>query len=228
MSQKKVFIAVLNQGKISAPLVEKLLNITAYCFREKTVEPTFRFSCISGIDNNRNTIARDFLKTECEWLLMIDEDNPPLNNPLELISLNKDVICFPTLMYKGDGDKTKLAFNVYKFIEGGSKTMVYEGGDKLFRADRVGTGCILIHRRVLEKIKKPFETKFNDDGVRFMGEDIYFSDKCREAGFELWGHWDYICSHYKTVDLLDIADVLVKSIKNGDVKEVTPMVDAKK
>jgi hypothetical protein len=128
-------------------------------------------------------------------------------------------MCLPTLMFKGEEGSGKVAFNVYKFIKNGIKTLVYTGGDKLFEADRAGTGCILIKRRVLEKIKKPFETDFNDDGIRRRGEDIYFSDKCKEVGFKIWGHWDYVCSHYKKVDLLNIANMIINSKNNESIKK---------
>lgn len=230
----EVYIAVLNpDGKIHVQLVNRLIQIVIECFRSKKWEPTLRFSKITGVDYNRNAIVADFLKTKCKWLLMIDHDNPPLNNPLDLIAHNKYVMCLPTMMWRGidnpDGNEG-LAFNVYKKIPGGWKTFVYDGKNKLFQADRVGTGCVLFKRSVFNKIKAPFLSGVNKDtGMRVTGEDMMFSDKAREAGFKLWGHWDYTCSHYKEVDLLDLAQLLIKISKGKkNVADLTPLIKTKR
>jgi len=236
MREKKpipVYIAVLNpDGTIHVQLVNRLIQIIAECLRTKQFEPTLRFSKVTGVDYNRNTIVHDFLSTDCKWLIMIDHDNPPLNNPLDLIKFNKEIMCLPTMMWRGVGGKDGnegLAFNVYKKIANGWKTFVYDGKDKLFRADRVGTGCILIKRNVLEKMKDkaPFlSTVDKKTGIRTQGEDITFCDKARGLGIGIWGHWDYVCSHYKEVDLLDLAQLIIK-VNTGEksAASITPLIE---
>ncbi len=230
-----VYIAILNpDGTIHVQLVNRLLQMIGECFRGKEWEPTIRFSKVTGVDFNRNTIVQDFLKTKCKWLIMIDHDNPPLNNPLDLIKFNKDIMCLPTMMWRGidgtDGNEG-LAFNVYRKVPGGWGTFVYDGKNKLFQADRVGTGCILIKRRVLTKMKDkaPFASGVDKKtGMRVLGEDIAFCDKARKLGFKLWGHWDYACSHYKEVDLLDVAQLLIKSNSKKPITDLTPLINTKR
>lgn len=231
-----VYIAVLNpDGKIHVQLANRLIQIVVECMTSKKWEPTLRFSKVTGVDYNRNTIVQDFLNTKCKWLLMVDHDNPPLNNPLDLIQYNKDVMCLPTMMWRGvdspDGNEG-LAFNVYKKVKGGWGTFVYDGKNKLFQADRVGTGCVLIKRSLLEKFKDkaPFLSKVDKKtGMRVLGEDIMFSDKARNAGYKLWGHWDYACSHYKEVDLLDIAQLMIKlKSKEKNLPDLTPLINTKR
>ena len=211
-----VFVAVLTQGSVSFQLSDMLIKMVASCLQTKKYEPTIHYSKHAGVDYNRNLIVQEFLKSKCKYLLMIDEDNPPLRNPLELIDIGKDVISLPTLMYKGDA--RKLAFNVFKEVRiNGRKdwqTLVYDGKNKLFRVDRTGAGCILIKRRVLEKVKAPFNTVRTKEGLRRVGEDMEFSRKVIAAGFKIWGHWDYCCSHYKTVDLMAMADLIINAKKN--------------
>ena len=231
-----VYIAVLNSdGTIHVQLANRLIQIVAECLTSKKWEPTIKFSKVTGVDYNRNAIVNDFLKTNCKWLIMIDHDNPPLNNPLDLIEFNKDILCLPTMMWRGidsPGGNTGVAFNVYKAVKGGWATFVYDGKNKLFKADRVGTGCILLKRRVLEKMKDkaPFlSTVDPKSGMRVLGEDISFCDKARKEGFGIWGHWDYACSHYKEVDLLDVAQLLI-SLKTGekDLQDLTPLINSKR
>ena len=232
----KVYIAILNpDGTVHVQVANKMLQIVGECFRSREFEPTIRFSKVTGVDYNRNTIVQDFLKTDCQWLIMMDHDNPPLNNPLDLIKFNKDIMCLPTMMWRGidgaDGNEG-LAFNVYRKVKGGWATFVYDGKNKLFSADRVGTGCILIKRRVLNKMKDqaPFLSDVDKKtGMRVLGEDIMFSDKARKLGYKIWGHWDYVCSHYKEVDLLDIAQLILK-VKTGERKplDLTPLINTKR
>jgi hypothetical protein len=57
----------------------------------------------------------------------------------------------------------------------------------LERVHRMGFGIVLIEARVFEAIEKPWfliEWNQHEDGTgSFRGEDVYFCDKAREAGF---------------------------------------------
>lgn len=211
----QVMVAILNEGNVCVQVANILTKIVAESFITKKWEPTIFYSKQTGVDVNRNLISRHFLTTNCEYLLMMDDDNPPLRNPLELIDFHKDVMVLPTLMFKGDVGK--LAFNVFKKVPHDWQTMVYDGKNKMFKIDRAGSGCILIKRNVLEKIKAPFKVKLDKDGVRTVGEDMMFSDRVWKAGFEMWGNWDYCCSHYKTVDLMSVADLILKKKQDENV-----------
>ena len=158
-----------------------------------------------GIGENRNAIVKGFLKSDMEFLLMIDSDNPCPNNVLDLMALDKDVISLPTpinMNWRGVSD-------IYWNVFGEDGYPVKEAGEGLQQVDAVGSGCILIHRRVLEKLKHPFTTVRDADDLRIVGTDLAFSAKCKEAGFELYTHWDYKCRHYKEIDLLTIKDRLI-------------------
>ena len=78
----------------------------------------------------------------------------------------------------------------------------------LLEVDAVGSGVMLIARRVLEKVKIPFERKWNDEGVPIKGLDFYFCDKAKALGFKIFVHWEYLCSHFKKVDLVWILKLL--------------------
>jgi len=228
MAKKKrkpipVMVAVLTQGTISIQLSDMLVKMVVSCLRDKKYEPTIFYSKQTGVDVNRNVISKQFLQGGYKFLLMIDDDNPPLKNPLDMIEKNKDVVVFPTLMYKGDAGK--IAFNVFRKTPIGWETMVNNGKSKMVKVDRAGAGCILIKRRVLEKIKCPFKTIVNPEGIRILGEDMDFSDKVWSNGFEIWANWDYCCSHYKTVDLMSVAELILKAKSNGNsITKAPPMV----
>ena len=203
-------IAILSQGTTVNEVTTRLMEMLGDSLTAKKYEMTVIFSKQTGVDNNRNIIAKHFLTTNCKFLIMMDEDNPPITNPFRVVDLNKDVVSLPTPMYKGD----KIPYNVFKKKSKNSwETIVDNAGSKLVKADRVGTGCIVIKRRVLENIKAPFLDKKNSDGIRILGEDMLFSDKVWKAGYTIWVHWGHTCSHYKTLDLVGVQNLMINKQK---------------
>ena len=72
----------------------------------------------SPSDNNRHHIFNDFLQGGEDYLLCIDSDNPPVNNPIDLVELDKDVIACPTPVYHNTKKGERPYYwNVYKYNE---------------------------------------------------------------------------------------------------------------
>ena len=146
---------------------------------------------------NRKYIVRDFLKTNATHLLMIDHDVLPTKNPIGMDE-DLDVVGFPTPIFI-NGRKQ---WNVYKKpfcdLEYGS---IKQTDSLLQEVDAVGTGCIMIARRVLEKLENHFDLVMKEDDIKYGG-DIGFCQRAKSAGFKIWVAWDYPCHHYKTIDLL--------------------------
>lgn len=213
-SKPKVFMNLLNMGQVETGLEFQLYS----WMRESGDKYEFKFSTPSArpIANNRNTIAKKFLESDCDVLGMIDSDMGPFVNPFGLLDYNKDVI---GMVYPGAG-KDGIRFHVYKLDEknpDGFHLVQYppETRNGLQMVDGIGTGCIFIRRRVLEVVKRPFEDIFDEDGILLTNDDLAFCKKCREAGFEIWTHWDYVSSHWKRVDLMQMANLIYLAAKTG-------------
>jgi GT2 family glycosyltransferase len=73
----------------------------------------------------------------------------------------------------------------------------------LMEVDAVGMTGVLIKRHVFEKIEPPyFEVLYKDNGTQTdLGEDYYFSRKCKEAGFKIYADFSLRQRHFKTVAL---------------------------
>lgn len=204
-------VNILHQGTVSQGLEAQLIN----WMREKSDKYNFELFWASDriIANNRNKIVKRFLAGDWDILFMIDDDNPPVRNPFDLLDHDKDVI---GAVCPGRDDRG-IHFHVYKLGNKFPHFKQYEPEERsgLHQVDAIGTGCIAIKRRVLEKIKKPFEDLFDQDGILVSNDDMHFCWKCHKKKIKIWTDWNYTCSHYKTVDLLQMAALIYEAAKTG-------------
>lgn len=200
-SSIKVLVAVPNTGWIHKQVSFVLLNLLKDK-RVRIIQPTH-----TPIENNRNLIVRDFLKGGYDYLLMIDSDNPPMNNPLDLIEYHKDIMVLPTPVWHfSKEEKERKQYPIYWNCMDwkGKGWKEHDPKKGLQEIDAGGTGCMLIARRVLEGMEKPFERTIDKDGVVEMGSDYYFCKKVKERGFKVWCHYDYLCRHFNELELGEV------------------------
>ncbi len=161
-------------------------------------------------ENNLHHIVNDFISGNYDYWLNIDADNPPTNNPLDLIELDKDIIGCPTPVYhftdKVKGERPWYE-NAYKYVPEKEAYTEYPNKQGLQQVDAVGTGCILIARRVFdnrELRKGAFTRKLNPDGTVNKGNDISFCERATQQGFKIFAHYDYRCQHFNELELHEI------------------------
>lgn len=139
---------------------------------------------------------------------MIDADNPPIRNPLNLIALDKDVIACPTPMYKRIDGRGGIYWNTgMDAPEGKVRIDSLHKRRELVQRDIVGTGCILIRRNVLDAVRPPFVCDWDADGLRVASSDWTFCRRARAQGFEVWAHYGYPCEHFTKIGLSEISDL---------------------
>jgi hypothetical protein len=195
-TRKKVMIAIPTDHSIHHSVVGVLCQILL----QGKHDITTYISTMRGIGEHRNKIVEAFLETDMDYLMMMDADNPCPNNVLDLLG-EEDIISLPTPINMNWMGVTNIFWNVWK---DGKPTK--DTGVGLQEVDKAGTGCIIIRRHVLEKLKNPFTEVRDETGLRTVGTDIAFSNKCKKAGFKIYCAWDYPCRHYKDIDLLTIKD----------------------
>ncbi len=125
-------------------------------------------------------------------------------NPLNLVPLDKDIVGAAYPQWR-EGDIYWIALD--KVIDG-YKPIPPNRRIGLQPVDAVGTGCICIKRIVLEHVKAPFERKWSEKGIQLLGQDFYFCEKSKRAGFEVWVDWEKICDHMKTISLVSVLKLL--------------------
>ncbi len=158
----------------------------------------------SPIDVSRNSIVDKFLETGAKWLLFMDTDNLPPEDGLErLMSHNLPIVS--GLYYRRHVDRPGTAPHpaMWKLVPEGAEMTCPACGAKhtvkpgkyqpilnpppnmLVEADAIGMGFCLIHRRVFEKVPRPWfrwSLGWVEPGV---SEDFAACELFRDHGFKI-------------------------------------------
>jgi len=207
----RLYLAILNRGWIRREMVDTVIPAISKTKGVITTLEKLNKTWDHPISSNRNKIVKRFLATDNDYLMMCDDDVVPLFNPADFVFANKDVIGFPAKVRQGDRQLNWVAYikrphthnNMLDHYAPVDFTKV-DQSIELLSVDAVGTGCILIHRRVLENIKAPFHIRFDEDGILTMGTDFAFCLRAKEAGFEIFTTPRRVCEHFKELGMLDM------------------------
>lgn len=181
------------------------------------------FSYLQPVDANRNKMVKEFLENEDnEWLLMVDNDVVPPGDILKMVdygekvvsatvTIKKDGVPHPVIVkQRDDGKFRRMSMDEYR-------DEVADNG--LVEVDGLGTGCLLIHRSVLEEMSPPwFKFIYNEDGTLKLGEDFYFSERAKDLDEPLYVTSEFVCSHYRKTDLTEFAQIVAEA-ENAAVEE---------
>jgi len=180
---------------------DRLLSDRRY--QVKVIRPTH-----TPYENNLHHIVNDFMAGTYDFWLNIDSDNPPINNPLDLVELDKDIIGLPTPVWHFTNEisgERPLYYNGYDASGDAYKEHIIREG--LQEVDAVGTGCLMMARRVFdnpEMRKAPFQRQYYKDGTVYKGNDISFCERAKEQCFSIWCHYDYPCMHFNELELNEV------------------------
>jgi hypothetical protein len=207
LSKKKILVSVPNTGNI-----HKLVCFaTDRLLLDRRHEATIIRPTHNPYENNLHYIVNDFMAKDYDFWLNIDSDNPPNNNPFDLIDLDLDIVGLPTPVWHFTGNKPgerPIYENAYKYVPKEGAYTEWPNKEGLQRVDAVGTGCVLFNRRVFENPemrKAPFQRKWNKDGTVERGNDIAFCERATAQGFLIFAHYDYKCRHFSNLELHEVA-----------------------
>lgn len=198
--KEKITIGVCSPGYVSTMFMTSILDLAR---SQKVLGQFITLEGSGVISRLRNQVVATFLeKTEDDWLLMIDTDQ------------RIDIPSFKKLVAAADAKKRPIISGV---VFGGWQTgQIYlepvpcifklgeSGGlyafhdypeDKVVEIDAAGTGCLLIHRSVLEKFRKNADPVhqgqdwcwFQDMPLHgeWVGEDLLFCLRAKALGFPI-------------------------------------------
>lgn len=211
-TRDKVAIGWLDPGQVDGMFALSIASI--YAERLDRMDGLIRVENGGLLSRGRNELVARFLDTtEAAWLLMIDSDEQLSVAGFDrLIAAAHDterpIVAglyfgawpgefYPTavpLIFYGIPDTTRFA-----------PVMDYPV-NKVIPVDSAGTGCLLIHRSVFEKIRAdagPHQGSywcwFQDMPVNgdWFSEDHFFCARAREVGFPIHAHTGVVLPHRK-------------------------------
>jgi hypothetical protein len=199
LAGRKLFIAIpAYDFKVSVKMIGALIH-----FSRKAAEHGigFEIGTISGcsvVSRARNLLVSDFLASECDAMLFIDADmsfNPDDIFRLLAWSQRKNIV-------GGIGCARKFPPTYYSKMDQDEEGNIVMDAMGLVRAKSIGTGFMMIQRKVVEelvrahpeweyydatadrKLHSLFDFKSTPEG--YIGEDYLFCERARNHGFDVW------------------------------------------
>ena len=166
----------------------------------------------TGVDEVQSELSKHFEGgidfERYDYMLFLDADTvPPASVIDQLIEADKDMISATVQTWKTEGGKAILIPVALRMSDEGYKV---HWGSGIEEVDATTCACTLIKREVLEKVgPRAFQFMADDAwGTDGIGEDFYFCERVKAAGFSVWNHYGIICSHHKEVDTLAVNALL--------------------
>lgn len=174
-----ILISVPSGDMLHADFSMSLLNLTLYSFQNKihvgVSNPRF-----SLVQIGRCEAVKSALSMNIEYLMFLDSDMVfPSDTLVRLASHGLPVVCC-------DASTRREPFQNVLMKTDGAKIDHSKNNPNLIEVMGASAACMLIRKDVLEKIKEPyFHVTFNHKN-EYLGEDYYFSNKVRQAGYSIY------------------------------------------
>lgn len=181
----KICIGLLSNRGFKGKTVLSLLKMIAH-----SPQYEYYFAFIDTgytIAENRNYLAVQAIKNDCDYLFMSDDDMIFPQETLEvLISRQKDIIGVPfnVKVKQKEGEKPEKYKNITYIPEDELLTI-----DKTqpFEVIAIGCGVMLINTDVFKKLSQPFfGFDSYENGMTKVGEDSWFCYKATDNGYKIW------------------------------------------
>jgi hypothetical protein len=210
-TKETIAIAWAHTGKVDTEFCLSLMEI----IRQKGPK-VGSFYCVEGtglLAKSRNIMVKHFLdNTSDDWLLMLDDDERISVQAFDLLSATADKIERPAVagLYFAalwDGLNLRPVPLIFKQTEdGGIQPVDDYPKDSVIPVVAAGTGCILIHRDALKKIRDGHGEDNQDwcwfqdgpiGGNKWLSEDLSFCAKLGQFEIPLVANTGAVLQHHK-------------------------------
>lgn len=131
----------------------------------------------TGLAMNRIKLCRQAIDAGCDYVLFLDDDmRIPMDTLLTMLKRQKPIVAANCARKELPPRSTAKNFEGYCLWTKKSST-------GLEKCKSIGTAVMLIHTDVFKALPAPW---FCEDPVLEIGEDVYFCNKAREHGFDIW------------------------------------------
>lgn len=212
-TKDKVAIGWCDPGQVDGLFAADIYNLAGS--RKDRLGALVRNEGSGLLSRMRNELVRNFLN-ECDepWLLMLDTDltfpvaafdelcatahdkDRPVVSGLYFGAWRHDlwITPIPVVFHRAPDIQWVPVFDYPK--------------QSIFEVDAAATGCLLVHRSVLERIRENAPENVGPDwcwfldgpvGGRWVSEDLMFSERVKAAGFPIWCNSRVLLQHRKPV-----------------------------
>jgi GT2 family glycosyltransferase len=211
-SGHKVSIGVCDPGTVNGDFAFKLVQLAQV--RSARLGPFVRIKGNGLLSKLRNRVVKTFLdNTDSDWLLLIDSDeqlSPAVFDQLidTAHHIERPVVAGHVFAaFKDEGLYPKPVPAIFQDTPGGFLPLFKYDRNAVFQIDACGTGCVLIHRSVLEKMRETADPHQGTDWCWFwdgpingewISEDLLFSRRVRQLGFPIHVNTAAILPHQKS------------------------------
>ncbi len=228
-SNVSLCILIPHKGIVSMRFALSLSSVTRPVGTNISANKTY------GVDLSRNLLVKNALKIGATHVLFWDTDVIPYDNNIiidlfnELISRNLDILS------ANYSSKNTMDISTNRYMPSAwlfnKKTGVYDSVDNdiegIYEVDVVGMGFCLIKTDVFRNIDYPYFI-FNNKGDtykesgsllldRILGEDFYFCNKVRNAGYKV--NIDFSRKCYHEYDTLIDGDGFIVNLLHNEKNE---------
>lgn len=147
----------------------------------QTAQQNLRMCRGSVIPSNRNTLVKKALEDGATHVMFIDTDMVfPADTLDRMLAHGKPIVMANCCVRSLNPAKATAQRN-------GRVVWTDRGTKGLEEVDRCGFGVALVDIEVFKALKKPwFEFPYLPERDDYGGEDVYFCDKAREAGYQIF------------------------------------------
>ena len=182
MKAGSVFTCYCHGGMIHEPFMISILRLLPYDAAHRHVVADFCGQRGLYIADNRNALCRQFLKSNSEWMWMLDTDitfepqvlyqlldsadpmKRPIVSAVYFSYVNSNEVLSPVWLERTANHD----FRTIKDFDGGMQKL-----------DAIGMGCVVIHRSVIEKFKAQYSEPF----IWFGHDVLEHADGCTHGGW---------------------------------------------
>jgi len=209
----KVSIGSCDPGTVNGAFAYRLIQLAQA--RSARLGPFVRVKGSGLLSKQRNRVVKQFLDgTKSDWLLLIDSDEQLTLEAFDKLletAHDKERPVVAGLVFAGFGIEgapyPKPVPAIFQDAPEGFLPLYKYDKDSVFEIDAAGTGCLLIHRSVLEKMRETADKNQGPDWCWFwdgpvngnwIGEDLLFCRRIRALGFPIYVNTGAILPHQKS------------------------------
>ncbi len=209
MFEGKVFICNINPGEVKSLFVESLMALIFHDRQHWQRVHSFQMMTFGpSLGVGRNVLVDGFLKTDADWMLMIDSDMSFPPDALDRLALHADKDKRPIVggLCVSKDNKPVIKKWVTAYAMANAEFLPTDG--QVVRVDATGAAFLLVHRSALEKMREkaqPLQPYWFGDMCmggkdrQVLGEDTGFCARAGLAGIPIYVVRGVGIGHEKTV-----------------------------